>query len=287
MAKGKVKKIVSGIFILLVIVIIATVVLFQIFGDNAIRAGIEIGAEKAMKVDVRLEDISTALLRGKVELTGLEIDNPEGYDAPTFMELGHAYMSLDTGTLLDDTIVMDEIKLENITVVIEQKGLTTNNLKEILSNLPKADKTETPDPQPKEEEKAGKNIRINSLEISGVTVKANLLPVAGRADEITLKLNPILLENIGTDEKVDAADVTAKIIKAIAGGIAEQGKDLLPLDLLNSVSDELLKQGGELLKAGEEAGKELLKTGEDIGKEATGLLKGILGGKKEEDAKEE
>ncbi len=287
MAKGKLKKIVSGIFILLVIVIIAAVVLFQIFGDNAIRAGIEIGAEKAMKVDVRLENISTALLRGKVELTGLEIDNPEGYNHPTFMELGHAYMSLDTGTLLDDTIVLDKIQLDNITVVIEQKDLTKNNLKEILSNLPQSDKTETPDTKPKEEEKASKNVRINSLEINGVTVKAKLLPVPGRADTVTLKLNPIHLENIGTDEKVDAADVTAKIIKAIAGGIAEQGKDLLPLDMLNSVTDELVKQGEQILKAGEDIGKDILKTGEDLGKEATGLLKGILGGNKDKDAKEE
>lgn len=274
MAKGKVKKIVTFLGIGLLVVIIAVALLFQLVGDRAIKAGIEVGAKKALQVDVRLENISVSLLRGKVELTNFEIDNPEGYKHPTFMKLGHAYLALDTGSLFSDTIVMKKIQLDNISVVIEQKGMTSN-LNEILNNLPKSEETTEPEAKPEGEEKAGKNFRIDVLEINGVEVKAKLLPIPGRADTVTLKLKPIRLENIGSEEKVDASELTAKIIKAIAGGIADQGKDLLPTDMIGSVADDLAKQGDKLLE-----------TGKDLGKEATGILKGLNPFQKKEEATE-
>ncbi len=271
--KSKGKKILSIIVITLLVLIVAVIILFNVFGDQAIRAGIVAGAQTALKVDVRLENISTALLQGKVELTNLEIDNPEGYQHENFMKLGHAYVALDTGSIFSDTVVIDKIQLDNISVTIEQKG-TTSNLQAILDNLPKSEPSDEEAKPETEETKAGKDLRINTLDINGVEVKAKLLPIPGRADTVTLKLKPIHMENIGTEEKVDAADLTAKIIKAIAGGIAEQGKDLLPLDMVGDIGSELTKQGGQLLDAGK-----------DLGEEATGMLKGLF--KKKEEATEE
>ena len=75
---------------------------------------------------------------------------------------------------------------------------------------------------------------------------------------------PIRLENLGTKEKLDAADLTAKILKAISKGIAEQGADILPTDMIGSIGDELGKQGGALLKGTQ-----------DLGKGAADAVKGI------------
>jgi len=83
--------------------------------------------------------------------------------------------------------------------------------------------------------------------------------------------------NLGTDEKIDVAGLTAKIITAISKGIAEQGAELLPTDMIGSIGDELSKQGEELLKAGEDVGKELIESGQDIGKEATEAIKDLGG----------
>jgi len=141
--------------------------LFSLFGDKLIRKAVETGAGKALQVDVRLEDISTSLLRGKVDLVNFEIDNPEGYQHESFMKVGHVFMNLNTPSLLSDTIEMDMIQLDNINLVIEQKG-TINNLKEILNNLPKSGSTEPqPEPEPAKEE-AGKNFRIKVLEINNI-----------------------------------------------------------------------------------------------------------------------
>ena len=265
MKKGKVKKIIRYTAIGILAVILVASLLFSLFGDKLIRVAIETGARKALQVDVRLEKISTSLLRGKVDLVNFEIDNPQGYQHESFMKVEHVFVNLNTPSLLSDTIEMDMIQLENINLVIEQKG-TTNNLKEILSNLPKSDPTEPkPEPEPTEEG-AGKNFRIKVLEINNIEVKAKLLPIPGRADTVTLKIKPICLENLGTDEKIDAAGLTAKILKAISKGIAEQGADILPTEMIGSIGDELSKQGEALLKGTE-----------NIGKSATDAIKGLGG----------
>lgn len=258
MEKSKIKKVLCYTIIGILAVILVASLLFSLFGDKLIRVAIETGARTALKVDVRLEDISTSLLRGKVELVNFEIDNPQGYQHESFMKIGHAFMSLNTGSLVTDTIEMDIIQLENINLVIEQKG-ATNNLKEILSNLPQSESTE-PEPEP-----AGKNFRIKVLEINNVEVKAKLLPIPGRADTVTLKLKPIRLENLGTDEKIDVADLTAKIITAISKGIAEQGADLLPTDMIGSIGDELGKQGEALLEEAQGIGKGATDAIKDLG----------------------
>jgi hypothetical protein len=277
MKKGKLKKIlaVTGVTVLVTIVVLA--LLFSLYGDKVIRVGIEKGATAALKVDVRLEDITTRLLLGKVTLNNLEIDNPEGYDDPTFMKLGYAHMKLDTTSLLSDTIVMSKFQLDNVQVILEQK-LKTNNLKDILKNLPKSDPEEpAPQPEPKEK-KPSKNFRIDVLEINNVEVKANLLPGTGKATSVKLTLKPIRLENIGSKNKVDTKELTARIIKAIAKGIAEQGGDILPTDMVKDLGAQLGKLGEDTLKAGKDLGKKVTEDAKGIGEGFKGLFK-----KKEEE----
>jgi hypothetical protein len=61
-------------------------------------------------------------------------------------------------------------------------------------------------------------------------------------------------------------------LKAIAGGIAEQGKDILPIDMLNSIGHQFSEQGQQLIESGKDIGTGLI---EDVGKSATEALKGL------------
>lgn len=269
MAKGKGKKIITVIVIVLLVLILASVLIFKIYGDQLIKSGVIAGAQNALQVDVRLEGVGLKLLAGEASLTNLEIDNPEGYKNPTFLKLGHAYVDLGVSTLLSDTVEIETVQLEDINLVIEQKGLT-NNLQDILNNLPQSE------PEPKPAEKgAGKNLRIKVLEIKNVQVEAKLLPIPGRADQVKLPPMNIRLENVGSNEKIDMPRLIAKIITEISKGIADKGKDLLPTDMINSLGDELQKQGEMLLKSGQEAGQQILEGTKDIGKDATDAVKGI------------
>ncbi len=260
--------------VVLFVLILVIALLINVFGDRALKVGIETGAANALKVNVRLNDAALSIFGGKLNLNGLEVDNPQGYQHPQMLTLANTFVAVNIGSLMSDTVEIEKIQLDNISLTIEQKGLT-NNLQEILGNLPKSD---TP---PSSSDKPGKKLRIKELQINGVEVNAKLLPVPGRADTVKLRLTPMTLRNLGTNEDLDVAELTGIILKAIAGGVMEQGKDILPLDMINDLGKGVLGTGQEILQQGTDLGKGILEGAGDVGKGATDAIRGIFQKKEE------
>lgn len=112
-------------------------------------------------------------------------------------------------------------------------------------------------------------MHIDELVISNTTVKVKVLPVPGKLDTIPLKLATIRMTNLGSDNKLDAAVLTGKILSAIARGIAEQGAGILPDDLVNGLSTALgktLDLGKDVIKGGADVGKKVIEGAGDAGK---------------------
>jgi hypothetical protein len=84
-----------------------------------------------------------------------------------------------------------------------------------------------------------------------------------------LKIDPIIMNNLGTDKKLSIGILAAKVLKAMATGVARQGAGVLPNDMTKGI-------GSSLDKAAEE-GKKALGSGK-----AVEGIKGLLGGKKQE-----
>jgi hypothetical protein len=256
------KRMLLIVVIVMVAVILLTVVLFNTFGNKAIKLGIERGGSMATKTDVTVQSVDLMLLRGKFEMTGLNVKNPAGYKHTDFMNLGKAFVELNIRSLTTDTIEINKVQLDNIQLTLEQKTLTQSNLNEILNNLPKSEKTT---------ETSGKKVVIKELVINSVEVKAKLLPIPGKADTVTIKLDPIVMNDLG-DKPINTAELTAKILKAIAAGVAKQGKDLLPLDMVGSIGGQLSETGKQAIEAGQKA----LEGAGEAGKQIGDTLKGIF-----------
>jgi hypothetical protein len=274
----KLRKVLLGIVIGIATLVIAVVVLVNLFADRAVKIGIESAATKALNVGVTVDDAKLSIMAGKLALENLVINNPPGYQYDKLLQLQNAKIEVDIRSLLSDTVNIKEIKLDGAEVTLEQKGITGNNLQDIIKSLPSAPKTEA-GAQP-----SGKKLHIDNLELSNVTVKAKLLPIPGKVDTVTLKLAPIKMTNLGGDNKLDTAALSSKILVAITQGIAEQGAGILPDDMLGSLKSTLAKTaelGKEVLKTGENLGKDVLKTTEGLGKGVTEGLKGLLKPKKE------
>lgn len=262
------KKVLKPIIIIVLVFVILVVTLIHLFGDRALKAGIETAATKTLGVNVTIGDLSLSLLRGKLELRDLVIDNPPGYQHPELLNIGRAYIDVTVTSLLSDTVKIEEIRFEDITMVIEQKGLT-NNLKEVLNALPSgqtAPKSTTDEPDTE-----GKKLHVDNLEISNVAVKVKLLPIPGKADTLTLKVAPIKMTDLGSDNKLSTAKLSAKVLAAIAAGVARQGGGVLPKDMLSSINSTLKKKGDLLI----DSGKEIFDITSDIGKDALDSSKDI------------
>ena len=283
MSTQQIKKVIKFIAILLIVLILAIVILFKLFGTSAIKTGIEVAGTQTLRVPVTVGDVSLALLSGKAGIDDLVIANPAGYANETMMEIGKGRVDLAVKSLMSDTVRIENVLLENVSVTLEQKGLT-NNIQQILNSLPKSEE-ETPKEESAKPETSGKKLEITHLELTDINVNVKLLPIPGKADTLTLKLAPIKMENLGSDSKMDMAVLTNKILLAIVAGIAEQGAGILPdaitgpmgdtLKALGDVSGALIKETGKILEGGGEIGKDLLDGTKDIGKGVEDLGKGL------------
>ncbi|MCP4339683.1 MAG: hypothetical protein GY799_12530 [Desulfobulbaceae bacterium] len=284
----KLKKTLRIFGIIILLLILTVVVLFNLYGTKAIKIGIEKGATTALKVPVAVDGVNLSILSGKAGIKGLVIDNPKGYENRKLLEMGNAQVGLQIRSALSDTIIIDQVLMEDVMVSMEQKGLT-NNIQEILDNLPKSDKPAAkPKPEPKEDtDESQKNLKIKKLELTGIVVMVKLIPLPGKADTVTLKLSPIIMTDLGSEEKLDIAVLASKILVAIADGIVKEGAGILPEDMLNSLGDvtgELLKgatgvleaTGDAILKGDTEKAEKAIKDIENIGNDISKGLGGLL-----------
>jgi len=279
-------KVVLSVLSVIIILLILAVVLVHLFGNQAVKAGIETAATKTLNVAVSVGSVDMSIMGGTLGLQNLVIGNPEGYQHETMLQLKDARVAVDIRSLLSDVVKIKEIKLDGANVVLEQKSLS-NNIKDIIKSIPAKE-----DEPAEQAEPSGKKLHIDNLEITNTTVKVKLLPIPGKADTLTLKLAPIQMTDLGGDNKLDTAALAGKILMAIARGIAEQGAGLLPDDMIGTLSSELkrvgeltgtlLEGGSDVLKTGGGAGKEALEKGKDLGEKGTGLLKGLFKPKEEE-----
>ncbi len=267
------KKVLKSIIIIVLVLVILVVMLIHLFGDHALKAGVETAATKALGVNVTIGDLSLSLLRGKLELRDLVIDNPPGYQHPELLNFGKAHINVSVTSLLSDTVEIEQMTFEDITMVIEQKGLT-NNLNEVLDALPsgKAAPKETSE----EPETEAKNLHIDDLEISNVVVKVKLLPIPGKADTVTLKVAPIKMTDLGSDDNLSTAKLTGKVLAAIAAGVAQQGGGLLPKDLVGSLNTTLKDKGDLFIDSSKDIGKDIIEGSKDIGEGVGEALKGLF-----------
>jgi hypothetical protein len=266
-------KVLKKVLAILAIVVVVLIIAFWFFGDMAITKGVKVGATKALGVNVDVGMVHLGILRGKVFVNDLAVDNPTGYANKTLLKLKGASVKAEMGSLLSDTVKIDEIKLDGIDVDIEQKGLGTN-LQDLLNGMkaqaPPTEKApESAKPAPAEKKAAGKKLLIKKLEITNTKVRVRVLS----GPEIPLNLKTITLENIGSGgESVDMAALTRKILTAISQAIADEGAGILPSDITGG-----LKNG---LQGLQNVGGEILNQGKGVLEQGAGAIQGIFDNKK-------
>jgi len=256
--KSKIGKIVLYVVLGVIVLAGVLVALFAMFGESAIRSAIQRQGSATLGVPVKVDSLNLSVLQGKVGIGGVVVGNPEGYSG-NLLELKDGSVDVGIKSLMSDTVHIEDIRLDGMDLVIEQKGLN-NNLKEIIDAIPKKEE---------EAKKEGKPLVIDNLELSNIVVKVKLIDLPGRADTVPLKLEPITMQNLGTEDKVSMATLVSKILVAVATGVAKQGAGVLPDEVTNAVKSGL---SGVMQQS-----EALMKEGQKILEEGSGVLEGVKG----------
>ncbi|MFA5553853.1 MAG: hypothetical protein WDA68_04755, partial [Phycisphaerae bacterium] len=101
--------------------------------------------------------------------------------------------------------------------------------------------------------------------------------IPGQADTINLELEPIVMTDLGSDDKLTTAKLTKEVILAIAKGIAKKGAGVLPADMIGSM-DAVASQASEIGKAAVDEARKTIEAGKEEAQKTIESGKGVLEG---------
>lgn len=204
---------------------------------NGIVAGvIESQGSAATQTAVRVTGVDIQLTDATAALSGLSVENPEGF-AGNAIELGGFSVKLDASSLTGDTIVINDITVDGARINVLQQT-SSNNLQKLLANL----KARAPEPAP-ESEAAGKKVIIDKFTLRGASASVSI-PALDETRELSLP--SIVIEDIGrASNGATSAQVAEQILrpvveKAIASASVQAVRD--------RAGKEIEKAVGGLLK---------------------------------------
>jgi len=263
----------SNVLFALIIIVFLAVVIGLVAIDGVLKTAIQTAIKKQLNVGTSVSKVSLNLVSGSVQISNLKINNPSGYQYENVLETKSIVVKTSIGSLLSNPIEIEQITVDGMTVVIEQKGLSSN-LNDILKGMPKKSRAE-----PAQTGQNAKSVHISSVDINDISATAKLLPIPGKLDAVELKIQKLHLSDIGGKNST-LAEVVSRIFSEIANAIAAQGVSTFPADLLGPIQKNVTKAIEDLAGASEQ----ILKTGEDAEKkikEAEGQLKGLFKQKKD------
>jgi len=254
---------------LLVVLAVAGIVVVILFADKAVKTVVETAGTKTLNVGVQVGKANASLLSGAVRLQDITVANPPGYQGAALVKLQRVDIQADAASVLGKQVLIKDMKLQNMEVFVEQKGLQ-NNLYQVIKPLR----------EPRQP--TGKSLVIDNLEIANITVHAGLAALPGQPQSAELKLASIRMAEVGRHEKVDTAVLISKILLAVAAGIAEQGGDILPKETigdLGSILDKAIDIGKIIFGSGKTSDGQQK---DSQGQSAIDGIKDLFGGKKKE-----
>lgn len=259
----------------LIVVVLALVGIWLMI-DSIAKAGIEQGGTYALGVKTRVDGVEVSLLAGTLEIHGLTIDNPEGYETPRLLESGRWKLDVETSSLLTDTVVFTKFELNGLDLYIEQKG-KTNNISEVIENVKRLMK--------EEEEPSGKTLKIDRVVITDITAHVKLR--SGK-EPITIKVDRIELNDVTPESAkgVMISELMRKLFPAIIVGIVNEGGNVLGSAFSNQLTSDVTsyvgvlgedaaKLVGQMPGLGEKVGRDSMKLIDEVGERVEGALKDV------------
>ena len=252
------KLLLIGIAVIIIIIAVLIVGISNL--GPIIKNAVNTYGPQMTKTEVSLGDVNISLLSGQTKLKDFYLGNPQGFKAPSAMEVGSVFVDVDEKTLTKDTIVIERIEVLAPKITYEKKR-STDNFKTIANNVNSfiGPKESAPAQEEKEKkESPSKKILIRNFVVKDATVTLSASMLGDKS--ISAPLPDIHLKNVG-GEGASPAKVFGEIFSSLQKSITSP-----------AVMDTLgqgLKGIGENLKTVGETAKDQVGT---IGEKAKELF---------------
>lgn len=212
------KKLLKWTFLLVVLVVVGGGVVLFFTMNGLVERAIERNATQSLNLDTQLSGAKLAPFGGTLDLDGLEIASPEGFQAPYLLTLGEADVAVSMGQLRKDPMHIKSVTLTKPKLVIERGAGGEVNFKKAVDLMPKTEESTESEPM---------KVVIDELTVNSPSVE--LRPgLPGLAEQITIDIPTVTLKNIGTGEGAENGaalkDVAMQLITVMAAEAASSDK---------------------------------------------------------------
>lgn len=185
-----------------------------------VRSTVNTVGPAILGVPVSLSDVTVRPLRGQMELGGLHIGNPPGFQADRLVEVGHLAVQARPAALLADPAVVDAVTIRGVRLTYETTGRRSNlgalseNLSRGSTSPPPAGGSADGGPRP------GRRVVIRRMVMEDVRLKFAALRTGGR--DVELPLDRIELTHLGGEQNpLTVASAISQVLAAITKGVGQ------------------------------------------------------------------
>lgn len=205
-----VKILVSILVALLVVLAIALVIGYSSL-NSLTEMAIETVGPEVTKTSVQVERVDIELTKGQGGLQGMTVANPPGFSAALALYLETLSAQLDTATLAEPVIVVEQLVVAGVRINAEQ-GVGDSNLQVLLANI-----QAVPDVAVQLPSTAGPDLRFLILQARFTDM------VLQMEDGTRIPLEDMQLADLGDPERgLTSAQLTRELLQPILA--AAQGR---------------------------------------------------------------
>ncbi|MGB8226252.1 MAG: AsmA family protein, partial [Sedimentisphaerales bacterium] len=110
-----------GVLFIIIVALVFLVIISPFIIDSVLKVGIEQAIKKQLNVDASVSRVHLSIGSGSIEVNDLKIGNPPGYEFERILELKSIGITANVRSLFSDTVEVNQVSINDITIVMEQK----------------------------------------------------------------------------------------------------------------------------------------------------------------------
>lgn len=203
--------------------------------DSIVKSGIEVVGTRVLGTAVTVDSVLLSPFSGQGTISGLRVENPEGFDSQYAFELDSVSVNLDVNSLLSEVALIESVVIMQPIITYETK-ITTDNIRALLANLPASGDAAQNDPETGE---PAQQIIVRDFQMRG-----SQLNFVAASVTAPVTLADIQIQNIGEEGGASsAANAVRVVLQELVRTILSS--DLPSLDLLRESVEGRLQDGAQ------------------------------------------
>jgi len=272
------KKVLIGVGGLVAVIVVVLVVVWSSL-DGIVKSAIETYGSEVTQTKVSVADVKLSLGSGEGSISGLNIGNPAGFSDPNLFKLGKISVKIDTNTVTQNPVVIDEVIIQSPSVSYEINKSGASNAEILKKNVAEATGGGgSSGSSSAASEPSGEEVKliIRKLVIEGGKAKVKIAALGGL--EQSVNIPRIQLKDIGKKSNgASAAEIAEQVSKSMLNGVTSAVSSLGVGKYIGKSADMFKDAAG---KVGGVVSGAAGSVGDSVGgaaEKAGGALKGLFG----------